>query len=193
MEARFISLESARKVLQPRMQALTDALSQCEKLWNNELAFTQRTLDESARAHVLNQYWYAYARAIFAADNGVVVSKNQLQRYVVIDEQIIIRFKFLDRNLCASNYPTDRAINWSLQMPLEGYPLLARLHYGYRMDITGTRVKDAFVTLPYGTINEWVWQTSGERIDTYAIQIRLRQAGELEPKVFAYDNYHLGE
>ena len=187
----LISLENARAALHSRMQGFTDALVECQKIWNKEFAFAQMTLDSSARAHVLNQYWYAFARNIFSGDTGVVFSMEQLQRYVVVDERVIIRFKLLDGKLCTRNYPTAHAVDWRLQIPLEGLQPCARLHYGYRMDITGTKVRDAFVTLPQGSFNEWVWQTSGEPIDTFGFQLPLRQEGASNPTVYLYNNYPL--
>lgn len=189
----IISLENARAVLFSRMQGFSDALGQCQKVWNNQLAFTQRTLSSSARAHVLNDYWYYYASAIFAGDSSVVFSTEQRQRHIVIDERVIMRFKLLDGRLCSSNYPTDHALDWNRQMPLKGLPTVARLCFGYRMDITGTNVKDAFVTLPRTTINEWVWQTSGEPIDTYGFQLPLSEKDLSNQMVYWYDNFLLGD
>ena len=156
-----ISLENAVTTLKSRMQKFSNALGQCEQLWNGELAFSHITLDDSCRAHILNQFWYSFAHAILAEDKGIVFNIEQFQRYITIDERVIVRFKLLDDNLRASNYPTNHALDWQQQIPLNGIPTIARLHYGYRMDVTGTKVKDAFITLPRGAINDWVWQTSG--------------------------------
>ena len=190
-EPSIMPLEAARPILTSRMQGFTDALNRCQKIWNANYGFAQMTLDESARAQIINQHWYDYARAIFDGDDGVKFVKNQSQRYVVVDEKVIIRFKLFDRRLGTRNYPTAHALNWISQVPLDGMPPCARLHYGYRMDITGTRVKDAFITLPRGTYNEWVWQTSGEPIDTFGFQWPLSQEGLSKPKVYLYDNYPL--
>jgi len=190
MELSSMSLETARSILISRMQCLTDALSQCQNIWNTKYAFAQMTLDESARAHNINQHWYAFAREIFEGDDGVKFHKDQLQRYLVIDEKVIIRFKLFDKHLLARNYPTDHANDWKFQYPLRGIPQVARLNYGYRMDITGTEVKDAFITLPLGNHNEWVWQTSGEPIDTFlGYQFPLPEPNKL--KSIVYYNYHL--
>lgn len=202
--AALMSLEEAQDILRPRMQSFTDALAHCQKIWNagrdgavpqqgyeQGYAFAHMSLDASARATILNQEWYTYANKTLSGDRGVVFAKDQLQRFIIIDERLIVRFKLLDRDLCSRNYPTDRAQGWELQLPLDGIPPVARLTYGYRLDLTGVEVKDAFVTHPRGDINEWVWQTSGERIDTFAIPLRLRAVGQPEVKVFAYDNYRL--
>jgi len=148
-------------------------------------------IDRSARAHILNQYWYEYARQIFEGDRGVVFSNDQLQRYMVIDERVVLRFKLLDVYLRPSNYPTDHSLGWNRQIPLDGLPTCARLHYGYRMDVTGTSVKDAFIILPRGRFNEWVWQTSGEPIDTFGFQMSFSDECQIRPTVFAYDHYPL--
>jgi hypothetical protein len=174
------------------MQIFTNALSKCQDLWNNELACTQMVLDSSARAHIINQYWYFYARQMFEGDICVAFSKDQYQRYLIIDEKVILRFKLLDTQLLPRNYPTEHALDWQYQEPLEGILPCARLHYGYRMDITGTNIKDAFIILPQGKINEWVWQTSGEPIDTFGFQIPFHEPGTPEPQVYWYDNYPLG-
>ncbi len=191
----IMSLETARAILASRMQGLTDALSQCQETWNNSnqgYAFAQMILDGSARAHVINQHWYANARTIFAGDSGVLFSREQFQRYLVFDEKVILRFKLLDNNLHASNYPTDHAIDWLQQIPLPDIPPCARVHYGYRMDVTGTRVKDAFIILPQSKLdNAWVWQTSGEPIDTFGFQLPLSEASA-PSLVYWYDNYSLG-
>lgn len=192
-EPSILTLQDARLALSSRMQGFTDALSQCQKIWNEKYDFAQRTLDDSARAHIINQHWYDFARKIFADDIGAVFLKDQLQQYIVVDEKVIIRFKLLNNQLRVSNYPTNHTEDWKLQIPMPGIPLCARLHYGYRMDITGTKIKDAFIILPQGSINEWVWQTSGEPIDTFGFQIPLHETNISKPTVYAYDNYPLGE
>lgn len=191
LEPSIMPLEVARTILQPRMPGFTEALNECKKTWNNEFAPAQRVLDGSARAHVLNQYWYAFTREIFNGDNSIRFLNDQLQRYLVIDEKIILRFKYLDGHLLPKNYPTDHALDWNKQIALEGLPPCVRLHYGYRMDIAGVKIKDAFIILPIGNQNEWIWQTSGEPIDIFGIQTKLPLPNGEKQTVYFYDNYPL--
>ena len=193
IEPSNLSLQDARLLLSSRMQGFTDALNECQKIWNEKYAFAQMTLDDSARANIINQHWYAFTRIKFGNDAGIVFSKDQSQRYIVVDEKAIIRFKLFNNQLHTSNYPTNHQQDWKLQIPMPGLPPCARLNYGYRMDITGIKIRDAFVILPQGSINEWVWQTSGEPIDTFGFQIPLRETDISVPTVYAYDNYPLGE
>lgn len=64
---------------------------------------------------------------------------------------------------------------------------MSRLHFGYRLDVTGSVITNAFITLPNGdrlTVNNWVWQVYGEPIDAFGFQQRLF-GGE----VFRYDDF----
>ncbi len=192
----IVSHEAARSILSSRVQQLTDALGYCQRIWNKEYAFAQMVLDGSARAHLINQHWYAKAMEIFKDDNGVIFGKDQFQRYLIFDEQIILRFKLLDDNLNTSNYPTEHALAWGKQMSLPGLLPCGRLHYGYRFDITGTKIRDAFIILPDHGHNEWIWQTSGEPVDifdTFGLQIPLSVEGAPKSAVYRYDNYPLGD
>ena len=186
----YITLTETQRILQqPRINALTGALRSSIDTWNSALASAQMVLDKSARAMIINQYWYSFVNLALGGDEGVVLRNDQLQRFLVIDERIILRFKLIDNNFHSRNYPTKRAIQWSLQKPFAGIPQCERLELGYRLDITGTIVRDAFVLLKVGDRIVWMWQIGGERIDTFPIQLELRPSGTQEPQVFAYNNY----
>ena len=122
---------------------------------------------------------------------------DQLQRFLVIDERIILRFKLIDNNFHSRNYPTKRAIQWRLQQPFAGIPRCERLELGYRVDITGTIIStrnpsDAFATLLKVGLDRivWMWQIAGEQIDTFPIQLELRPVGTpSEPEPLSYNNY----
>ena len=186
----YITLTETQRILQPpRINALTGALRNSINTWNTALASAQMVLDKSARAMVINQYWYSFTNLALGDDEGVILSIDQLQRFLVIDERIILRFKLIDNNFHSSNYPTERAIQWRLQYPFAGIPACERLELGYRLDITGTVIKDAFVLLRVGDRIAWMWQIGGEQIDTFPVQLELRPSGTPEPHVFSCNNY----
>jgi hypothetical protein len=184
-----ITLEETRPIVAPRMEFFAKALARTIKAWNEDYVPAQMILDTTARAIILNQVWYHYASEELAGDTGVIRERNQNQRYFIIDERVIVRFKLLDNNFRARNYPTERAMDWVRQLPLMGLPRCERLHLGYRLDLTGNAIKDAFLTLPNGISNDWVWQIWGDPVDIFNIQLPLREPGVPSPVVYRYDDY----
>ena len=186
----YITLAETQNILQPpRISALASALRNSVNTWNSAFASAQMVLDRSARAMIINQYWYSFANLALGDDPRVMSGIDQLQRFLVIDERIILRFKLIDRNSDSRNYPTKRATQLRLQFPFEGLPESEWLEFGYRLDLTGTVIQDAFVLLRVGTRIVWLWQIGGNQIDMFPIQLELRPRGIAEPYVFAYDNY----
>ena len=186
----YITLAETQSILQPpRINALAGALRDSLNTWNTAFGPAQMVLNSSARATIINQYWYNFVNLALGDDSGVVLTEDQLQRFLVIDERLIVRFKHINRRFNSSNYPTNRAIQWNLQHPFEGIPLCERLELGYRLDITGTVLKDAFLLLRTGQRIVWMWQIGGEQIDIFPIQLDLRPSGTPEPYVFSYTEY----
>ena len=186
----YITLAETQRILQPpRISALTGALRNSINAWNTAFAPAQMVLDKSARAMIINQYWYSFVNLALGGDAGVILRIDKLQRFLAVDERIILRFKLIDENFHSSNYPTERATLWRLQHPFAGILPCERLELGYRLDITGTVIKDAFVLLRVGDRVAWMWQVGGEQIDTFPIQLELRPSGTPVPHVFYYNNY----
>lgn len=190
-----ISLPEAQELLRPRVPQLTKSLAGAFTTWLQDLAPHHVALSSTARAKIINDYFYFNAAQNLSRDKGVGFHENQLQRFIVFDERLVVRFKLLDRSLQARNYPTERARGWVQQLPLEGIPPCERLHFGYRLDLTGTTIRDAFITLPTGTLavpNDWIWQVWGNPIDlsTFGIQIRLIPLTRVGANVvYAYDDF----
>jgi hypothetical protein len=190
-----ISLPEAQDVLRPRVPPLARSLASAHATWLQDLAPLHVALSASARAKIINDLFYFNAGQNLSGDKGAVFGENQLQRFIVFEERLVVRFKLLDNNLQARNYPTERAKGWVQQLPLEGIPPCERLHFGYRLDLTGTIVRDAFITLPNGmgaVPNDWVWQVWGNPIDsaTFGIQMRLVPLTRVAANVvYAYDDF----
>lgn len=190
-----ISLPEAQDVLRPRVLVLTNSLATGHTTWLQDLAPLHVALSASARAKIINDLFYFNAARNLSGDKGVVFHENQLQRFIVFEERLVLRFKLLDNNLQARNYPTERAKRWVQQLALEGFPPCERLHFGYRLDLTGTIIKDAFITFPNGTLaapNDWVWQVWGNPIDwsTFGIQMPLIPVTRAATNVvYAYDDF----
>ena len=192
MENQYISLPEAQGILYPdRVRSFVDALRDTLQSWNSELSSAQMVLDPAARAMNFSRYWYYNANIKLRDDSGVKFSTVQNQRLFTIDESIILRFKLIDRKFKSKNYPTRTAMRWRLQYSLPGFPPCERLEFGYRLDLTGTVIQDAFIILRVGTTIVWLWQLWGPKLDTFPIQLDLTPLGQAQPVVFAYDNYEI--
>ena len=127
-----------------------------------------------------------------ADDSMVRREKNRGgESYFVIEDSFALRFKHLDGNLMSRNYPTRRFRNWDHQLRMPGLPPWDRLEFGYRMDITGSTIRDAFILLRRGKVFLWIWQVMGQRIDTFPVQRSLWPggSGDEEEPLIAYNNY----
>ena len=186
----YISLPETVGILQPpRINALASAIHNALNTWNTAFGPAQMVLDGSARAIVINQHWYYFAKLALCDDPDITWGIDQGQRFLVIDERIILRFKLIDRNFESKNYPTKRASQLRLQYPLKGLPEYEWLEVGYRLDITGTVLQDAFVLLRIGNQIPWLWQIGGNQIDEFPVQLPLRPPATPEPYVFKFDSF----
>ena len=189
-----ILLPDAQSILEPSMPRLVEAMVESWRVWREDYRAQHVVLDETTRAMIVNRNWYWNVAQKVGEADGVRFGDDNHQRFVVVKDTLIMRFKFLGRQLEAHNYPTPRAQDWERQTSLPDFPRVARLNFGYRLDSTGTRIKDAFVTLPNGikdVVNDWVWQIWGSPLDrdTFGIQLRFPPKLGESAAVYAWEDY----
>lgn len=163
-----MTLPQVRDLVLPSVPGLRSALDDALREWNDAPAVFHAAMDASVKANILNKFIYFYAATKL---DGVVFGEDQLQRYIRFGDLVVIRVKLFDEGLRSRNYQTRRARQWVRREPLPGFPV-DRLHLGYRLDATGSVLKDAFITLPSGdqfNPNKWVWQIVGESIEPFHI------------------------
>lgn len=183
-----ITLERAREILILYAPDFVGSLKAVLKDWNEGLGQFQVAMDASTRAHIHNQLFYHHFGLRIATVSQIRFGKDQQQRYLIVNDQVLLRAKLLDRRLRASNFQTVHTTEWSQQAHLPEIPPVPRLNFGYRLDLTGTAIKDAFITMPNGdphAVNDWVWQLYGQPIVAFGQQRRLFPTGE----VFQYDDF----
>ena len=164
----MITLPQVRDLVLPSVQGLRSALRDALDEWNRAPVTFHVAMDASARATILNKFTYHYAAMNL---QNVVFGEDQLQRYMRFGDLVVIRVKLFDEGLRSRNYPTRRAKQWVRREPLPGFPV-DRLHFGYRLDATGSVLRDAFITRPTGAQwhpNEWVWQIMGESLEPFNV------------------------
>lgn len=182
-----MSLPAAKRVIHPdRALALARSLKLARDDWNEAYGMQQYILSKNraARPLILGLHFYHHAEQQLGGMPGIHFGSDQQQTYIAFDGRIALRIKQLTRNLQTVNYPTEHAKDWVSQIPLK-IPLAGdmappvRLEFGYRTDLTGTAIKDAFIMLPNGianSVNDWVWQIWGEPAnDVFGVQSAFRQ------------------
>jgi hypothetical protein len=191
----LITLTQARTVItESRALALIRSLTESIDTWQESMR--RPGLDETTRARAISNLFYFNTAGSLANDGGARHGEYRNQRYIAFDDRLAVRCKLLDRNLESSNFPTDQAEDWLRQRQLEGFPPFDRLTLGYRLDLTGLRMRDLFITLPTGVpgfFNQWVWQVWGTPLDmsVYGTQLRLRESDVGPGETFFYEDYSL--
>ena len=148
------------------------SLRKAVREWNNGLAPYHTDLDEYARSVILNRLWYSYSRQAFTNDRGIQLERHSNGFYYTVDRKLVLRFKHVDEVYRTSNYPTRRSLAWNAQMQFPNMPPLVKLDLGYRMDLTGTVVRDAVIALNFNQQSVWRWQIWGHRISEFAASPR---------------------
>lgn len=176
---KYATLPQAQSLLKVnRVPAFVRALKNSLHVWNTNLGSSQLVLSQSTRASIINDYWYYFVNQELGGTTGITLQREQLQRFLIVDDQLIVRFKLVDRNLRSSNYPTPKSKDWNNQLPLQGIPPLSRCEFGYRLTLTGTAIEDAFLLLRYGERILWLWQVLGQRAGTFPIQVPFPNPGQ---------------
>lgn len=183
-----IDLHEAQGLLRPRMPDFTNALREAVTIWNHSFhPHPLVTLNEITRSQLINDVWYQLADHALRDDAGVITLDNAspLHKYLLIDECLVVRFKHADSGYRTRNFPTQRENAWAAQSPFPTIPDVARLDFSYRLDITGTVIKDALVQYSRRREAVWRWQVWGPPITEFAAIPR----DLLGREIFTYENY----
>ena len=136
--------------------------------WNGDLGKFHKYVDHFARGVLLSQLWYQYSLAALKDDNGVRLVDNGERYCFVVDDRITLRIKHLNERFQTRNYRTRRAVAWDAQLPFPGIPNLVKLDFGYRLDLTGTKVTSAIIMLNNNKESVWRFQIWGAPVSEFA-------------------------
>ena len=162
-----ILLPTAQAVLQPRMPDFSNALFRSVGAWN-QIGRIQALLGKSTRGSFVNDAFYELARQALLADPGVLLVDNGNRKFFLLDDTLALRLKHVDGSFRPWNYPTRRSDAWNTQLSFPGLPPVPRLDMCYRLDLTGTVIKDAIVQLAHANLAIWRWQVWGLHIGEFA-------------------------
>lgn len=181
----YINHDEAKTVLRARMQAFCVALRRVMREWNEDMDKFHTRLDEFGRAVFINQGWYDHANGLHHSDDGVVMQRHGNGRFFIVDERLVLRIKHANERYRVWDHATPRALARAEQQSFPTLPPLVHLDFCYRLDITGTVVRDAMVILHSGREQLWRWQIWGRPITEYAATTR-NLMGEV---VYSHDDY----
>ena len=194
----YISLADAETLLQPKIPQLVDVAKQSLNLFLANPAIV-RQASALGRAVFLWDNFYAFSETAFVNVPGINYAVTEGQRHLIIDGQIILRFKQVDANYESRNSPTKRSNWWNAQMNLGGTPdvNLPRLEIGYVLDATKTQYDRLCLLLRgtpvkgvgrRGTTVQWLWLWGG-RPETKFHLISNGGINLFGERVYAYNNY----
>lgn len=129
--------------------------------WGRWERFTEEDRKDLAfhpgrRANVLNSFILAEGRRRFR-DTSVIIHETVGTTTFLFEEQVLARFKKLDRDGGSRNYPTARALDWNLQQDLPGIPGLGRVDVGYVLNEQETGLERILVAHPLGEQITWTY------------------------------------
>ena len=182
----YMDIPDAQVILKPRASALTYALYEAVNTWVSSRHLHAR-VSEATRGHIINDAWYTQARHNLIGDAGAVLKDNGSphRKYCLFDDQLAIRLKHVGADYRPRNYPTARAGAWTSQKRFPTIPDVPRLDLCYRLDLTGTLIKDAIIQYSEDDEAIWRWQVWGAPVTEFAAAPKDMMGRD----VYVYDDY----
>ena len=168
MTSYYMDLGLAKIILRPRVPVFAGSIRKAIHEWNSGLGAYHAVVDEFARGVMISQFWYAFSSLALRGDVGISLEKHGNRPYFIVEDKVVLRFKHVDDAYRSWNHPTSRARAWDAQASFPTMPPMAKLELGYRLDLTGTIIKDAAVILNYRGRSLWRWQIWGYPISEFA-------------------------
>lgn len=125
-----------------------------------------KLLDKTTISNIVNCFIRDEIKLLFPTQ----FMKNKEKLAVLKINKYLIRFKKLDKNLCAGNVATKQSDSFFEQRELPGFNPSINLHVGWTLDATGTIIDGVYLTRPIAKReNLWVLNltqfiTHGNRI-----------------------------
>lgn len=157
----LIPQDAAQSMLTPHIETLVICFHEAWGKWkdvtNTNPAFTAPLAARSRASCVNDHIWNAVVSRFTGVDEVHIVEKNGL-RTICIANQLILRFKKLNRKLQSCNIGTAQQHAFAQQLAIPGIPEATRLTVGYLLDRLQTEIATVVVTLPYGSAIVWSFQ-----------------------------------
>jgi hypothetical protein len=164
---RILSKQQAAERLQPYLEILDECIQGGWDAWDKHYSHRHHVLDARARAAIVFCEIVAIAQPRFHGMDGAKAVKKQNSFYLYIGDEIVLRFKKINKKGRCSNIDTRQQMLFELQMQLPGIESGTLLHAGYRLDDLQTRIAEKLVVCQFASRVLWAFDLSkpkGERV-----------------------------
>jgi len=176
-----ISQKEAEMILEPYMPKITKTIKQAVSEFKSDprqLFYCNRT-----KACMVSDLINKYVQIELSGIDGVRFSKKYGCNYVIIKDQLTIKFKKMDKNLQTSNIPTQQVERFVCQRSLwtdnEMPPPVTNIFAGYTWDSLHNDCTGIFITCPQGKTNKWYLELG---LGNVAEVLPFRSSDDAEPK-----------
>lgn len=146
-----------RKILTPEREAMIDrCYVRALNDWMNSQDRPKLSRWHRTRAVNLFEYLTNHLVAEFEPDSGAKFIWATETFKLILDNELIIRFKKANRNGVGSNIETNAELNFcDPQMEIPGWPEVQKVEVDYKLNITGTAISEINVVARNGEKALW--------------------------------------
>lgn len=155
-------------VVQPYLARLNGCVRRAFDRYQNEYPGVVRAEhDDAAAAKCVHRHALAELVAEFDGARGVCMVDARGLNVLNIQDRAVLRFKKMNEEGRSVSYPTEQALSFDKQLPLEGLPPAAtRLTFGYEPDLAFSAIVRVLLACPLGPRIHWCAQVNEEPGDT---------------------------
>ena len=151
-----------------------------------EVPSTVRTdLTARGQANIVWDLMATVADVNVSATEGLYLKRSNNSMFIVVEDEVIVRFKKLNEGGESANIQTELQIEYRDQLPLPGLGDLPRLDVGYRLDGTGMDYEAVMVSCPSGRGSAWHYEIPRMKLEAF------QPAAESEPTIVQVRAKHL--
>lgn len=150
------SYEQTVKTLKPYQDKIAaciqNGFSEFEEKYNSD----SYKLEIRTKSNIIRDLIVDNAKKDFLSDNKITFIRQNHYTLMNVDNKCLLRFKKLKPNLTSSNYATQQALNFSLQLEIPGLPPApTRLDVGYVPDPVFSKIEGIYVVCLNGKKPKW--------------------------------------
>jgi hypothetical protein len=146
-----------RQILTPEREAIIDhCYVRALNDWMNSPDRSKLSRWQRTRANNLFEYLTNHLVVEFESDSGAKFIWATETFKLILDNELIIRFKKANRNGVGSNIGTNAELNFcDPQMEIPGWPEVQKVEVDYKLNVTGTAISEINVVARDGEKALW--------------------------------------
>lgn len=158
----LLSKQQAEERLQPHLEILDESIQGGWDAYHEHYSHRHHVLDARARAAIVFRETVHIAKQRFALLAGVSYVEKRGSFFLYIGDDIVLRFKKINKKGLCSNIETRQQMLFELQMQLPGIEEGTLLHAGYQLDDLQVRIARKLVVCQYSRRVMWAFNLSSK-------------------------------